>query len=468
MEKLPIDEDIRNEHRNTKNTESLGKEKISRLLIKLSFPAMIGMLSMALYNLVDTIFVGRGVGTLAIGALSVIMPLQMLIFALTQTLGIGGASLISRALGEKNKQKADFAFGNLITLTFILSAFIMIVGYLFPEIVLFLFGAKGEIVPYALDYFLIVLAGTPFLNYAMVLNTIIRAEGNAKTAMITMIIAALINIILDPIFIFVLHMGVQGAAVASVISQIIAFIYITLYFLQKRSSLHFYVKNLHLDKNLTKEILAVGASSLGRHGAGSIIAALLNHVLFAYGGSLSVAVYGIINRILRVSFMPLMGLVQGFLPIAGFNYGAKKFKRMLELLKISSIWAIVTANFIWLILMIFARDIISIFSTDTELINQGEYALRVIILIIPVLGFQLIGASYFQAMGKALPSFILSLARQIFFFLPLIFILPHYWGLNGIWFTFPIADILSVILTLIFFVPEIRKLRKNLLLKSKI
>ena len=465
MDKLPIDEDLKNEHRNTKNTESLGKEKISRLLIKLSFPAMIGMLSMALYNLVDTIFVGRGVGTLAIGALSVIMPLQMLIFALTQTLGIGGASLISRALGEKNRKKADFAFGNLIALTFILSALIMIIGYLFPGKVLFLFGAKGEIVPFALDYFLIILAGTPFLNYAMVLNTIIRAEGNAKTAMITMIIAAIINIILDPIFIFVLHMGVRGAAVASVISQIIAFTYITLYFLQKRSSLHFYFKNLHLDKIITKEILAVGASSLGRHGAGSIIAALLNHVLFAYGGSLSVAAYGIINRVLRVSFMPLMGLVQGFLPIAGFNYGAKKYRRLFDLLKISGGWAILTTNIIWAVLMLFAPNIIAVFSTDKQLIAQGAHALRIIILIIPILGFQLIGASYFQAIGKALPSFILSLARQIFFFLPLVFILPRYWGLDGVWFTFPIADILSVILTAFLFIPELIKLKKKIQIK---
>lgn len=444
------------------NTQSLGDDKITRLLLKLSFPAMIGMLSMALYNLVDTIFVGRGVGTLAIGALSIIMPLQMLIFALTQTFGIGGASLISRALGEKDIKKADFAFGNLITLTFLLSASIMLIGYAFPKAVLFFFGAKGEIVPFALDYFLIILVGTPFLNYAMVLNTIIRAEGNAKTAMITMIIAAVINIILDPIFIFMLHMGVKGAAVASVIAQVIAFIYIADYFVRKKSSLHFHVGNLSLDKKITKEILAVGASSLGRHGAGSLIAALLNHVLFAYGGSLSIAVYGIINRVLRVSFMPLMGLVQGFLPIAGYNYGAKKYRRLFDLLKISGGWAILTTNLIWITLMIFAPDIIAVFSADAQLIAQGAHALRIIILVIPILGFQLIGASYFQALGKALPSFILSLSRQIFFFLPLIFILPSYWGLNGVWFTFPIADILSVILTAFLFIPELIKLYKKL------
>ncbi len=443
--------------------QSLGDDKIGRLLIKLSFPAMIGMLSMALYNLVDTIFVGRGVGTLAIGALSIIMPLQMLIFALTQTLGIGGASLISRALGEKYTHKADYAFGNLITLTLILSVIIMLIGYAFPHAVLFFFGAKGDIVPYALDYFLIILSGTPFLNYAMVMNTIIRAEGNAKTAMIVMIIAAVINIILDPIFIFALHMGVKGAAVASVISQVFAFIYIAGYFLRKKSSLHFYFKNLNLNKALTKEILAVGASSLGRHGAGSLIAALLNHVLYAYGGALSIAVYGVINRILRVSFMPLMGLVQGFLPIAGFNYGAKKYRRLFDLLKISAGWAVLTTNLIWITLMVFAPNIIAVFSGDVQLIRQGAHALRIIVLVIPILGFQLIGASYFQALGKALPSFILSLSRQIFFFLPLIFILSPYWGVDGVWFTFPIADILSVILTAFLFIPEINKLRKKLL-----
>jgi putative MATE family efflux protein len=462
MENEPIIEQPRERH----SSLSLGEDKINRLLIKLSFPAAIGMISMALYNLVDTIFVGRGVGTLAIGALSIIMPLQMLIFALTQTLGIGGASLISRALGEKDTHKADLAFGNLIVLTILLSISIMLAGYLFPETVLYFFGAKGEIVPYALDYFFIMLLGTPFLNYAMVFNTIIRAEGNAKTAMITMIIAALINIILDPVFIFILEMGVRGAAVASIIAQFISFSYIAAYFTRGNSSLHFHIKNLNLNKSITKEIFAIGVSPLGRHGAGSIVAALLNHILFSYGGALSVAVYGIINRILRVSFMPLMGLVQGFLPIAGYNYGAKKFKRLLDLLKISSIWAITTTNIIWLILMIFARDIIAIFSSDISLINQGEHALRIIILIIPLLGFQLIGASYFQALGKALPSFILSLSRQIFFFFPLVFILPRFWGLNGVWLTFPLSDILSVILTGILFIPAIRRLRKEQAVKQ--
>ena len=206
-------------------TEALGTEKISRLLVKLSIPSTIDMSAMALYNLVDTIFVGQGVGTMAIGGLAVVMPIQMLIFAVAQVLGMGGASVISRALGSGDPEKANQILVNLITLTILLSFVLTLLGYLFARPLLFLFGAQGEIVPYAVDYFLVVFAGTPFLSYAMIFNNIIRAEGNAKTAMFIMTMAAVINIILDPIFIFGLHWGVKGAGAATVVSQVCAFFY---------------------------------------------------------------------------------------------------------------------------------------------------------------------------------------------------------------------------------------------------
>ena len=442
-------------------TQALGTEKIGALLLRLSVPSTIAMSAMALYNLVDTIFVGQGVGVMAIGGLAVVMPLQMLIFAIAQVLGMGGSSVISRALGSSDVEKAELTFANLIFLTFLLSFFLTLGGYLWARPLLFLFGAQGQIIPYAVDYFLVVYAGTPFLAYAMIFNNIIRAEGNAKTAMLIMTMAAVINIVLDPIFIFGLGWGVKGAAAATVISQICAFVYMTFYYLRGKSSLHFNARHLALRRQIVKEVLAIGASSLGRHGAGSLLMAILNHILFIYGGALSVAVYGIINRVLRVTFMPIFGIVQAFLPITGFNYGAGNYKRVLLTLRKSMAVSTIIFSIIFIFLMVFARPVMATFSSNKDLIEQGQFAIRMILLVTPIIGFQMIGAGYFQAIGKALPSFFLSLARQLLFLLPLVLILPRHWGLNGIWFAFPAADVLSAIVTAFLLFPEIRRLKKR-------
>lgn len=443
-----------------KHTEALDTEKIPRLLLKLATPATAGMVVMSLYNLVDTIFVGRGIGTLAIGGLTIVMPLQMLIFAMAQTFGMGGSSVISRALGAKEQQRAQLTFGNLITLTFIMSIFILLLGYALPRPILFLFGGQADIMPYAYDYFVYVLAGTPFLNFAMVFNSVIRAEGNAKVAMYAMIIAAVLNIVLDPIFIFSLKMGVKGAAIASVISQVVTFLYIVYYFSGNKSSFRFRIKNLKPDGAIIREIFALGVTSMGRHGAGSVLAAILNHSLFSYGGGLAVAVYGVINRVLRVVFMPMFGLVQGFLPVTGYNYGAKKYDRVLQAFNISTLWSTYISIGLFAVMMIFAKPILAVFSTDSTLIEQGTFALRMIILFVPVVGFQIIATGYFQSIGKALPSFFLALSRQVFFLLPLVLLMPVYFGLDGIWYSFPIADILSALVVAIMIIPEIRRLRK--------
>ncbi len=443
----------------TKHTEALDSEKIPKLLLKLSIPSTAGMLAMSLYNLVDTIFVGRGVGSLAIGGLTVVMPLQMLIFAVAMTFGMGGSSVISRALGARDNDRAQRTFGNLITLTLIMSILILLLGYGLTETVLFLFGGQAEILPYARDYFIYILAGTPFLNFAMIFNSLIRAEGNARTAMFTMVIAAVINIVLDPVFIFGLHMGVKGAAIASVISQVITFFYIVFYFGSGKSSFHFKLENLKPDGSIIREIFALGATSMGRHGAGSILAAILNHSLYSYGGGIAVAVYGIINRVLRVVFMPMFGLVQAFMPITGFNYGAKKYKRVLETFKISNAWATYISIGLFLVMMIFAKPVLQIFSNDTALIEEGKTALRLIMLFVPVVGFQIISTGYFQAIGKAVPSFLLAMSRQVLFLLPLILIMPAYYGLDGIWYSFPIADFLSAAAVGALIIPEIRRLK---------
>ncbi len=437
-----------------KSSRALGEERIGPLLFRLSVPATVGMLAMALYNVVDTIFIGRGLGSLAIAGVSIVMPIQMLIFSLSQTLGLGAASIISRRLGAKDLPGAENAFGNVLLLNIMVSGMIVLLGYLFADKLLYLFGSQGEMVPYAYDYFIYILIGTPFLMFDMIFNNVNRAEGNIKIAMITMIMAAVLNIIFDPIFIFVLKLGVKGAAIASVLSQFLTMLFLIYFFYSGRSILTFQWKYFTPNFKVIKEILAIGASSFARHGAASVLAAILNHSLFAFGGEMAVAIYGIINRILRMTFMPLFGLVQAFMPITGYNYGAKNYQRVLQTLKFSVKYATLTVIGIFAFLMILAEPIFSIFNKDPLLVKEGARALRLIILLTPLIGFQMIGAGYFQALGKALQAFVLAIARQILFLLPLIFLLPHFLKLDGIWLAFPVADILAVGVTLLMVVPE--------------
>lgn len=445
----------------TDKTKMLGTESIGKLLYKLSMPATIGMVVMAMYNIVDTIFVGRGVGALAIAGLSVVFPIQMIITSVAQTIGIGGSSIISRALGAKNFEKASLTFGNLLTLVITLSIFLLPIGLIFIDELLYVFGAKGDILPYAKDYFKIVIFGGPFLSFAMMSNNIIRSEGNARFAMNTMIVAAIINLIFDPIFIFGLELGIKGAAYATVLSQIAAALYCVYYFVAGKSTLSFQSKNLRLDFTIVKETFAIGASSFARQISGSVMAAILNHSLVIYGGEIAVAVFGVLHKIIMMAFMPMFGILQGFLPIVGYNYGASDYSRVRRVIRISNISTTIIAVIGFIAVMLFAGQTISVFSKDQNLIAEGKNALRIIILAFPLIGFQMIGSGFFQALGKALPSFFLSISRQVLFLIPLVIVLPLYFGLNGIWIAFPLADSLSAVVTFFMLLPQLRKLKKE-------
>ena len=416
--------------------ELLGKESIQKLLIKFSVPASVGLLVIVLYNIVDTIFVGRGVGTLGIAGLAVVLPFQMLIATIGQTIGIGGASIVSRNLGAKRYEIAYLTFGNLIALTGIVSVGFVVVGYLFVDKVLYIFGAQADILQYAKDYFTVTLVGAPFLAYAMMTNNVIRSEGDAKIPMITMILSALINVILDPIFIFGMDMGIKGAALATVIAQFIAFGYLVYYFIRGKSIIKLSTKYLRLEKAIVKEIFAIGSSTFARQGSQSIIAAILNHSLYKYGGQTSVAVFGILDRIIRFVFFPVIGIVQAVLSIIGYNYGAKLYGRVKETIIKSNLMALIVTLIGFTAIQLFPGTIISFFSNDPELIQEGTRALRIVFLLIPLAGIQIIGASYFQAIGKAKPAFILTISRQVLFLIPLILILPLFLQLDGLWVIF--------------------------------
>ncbi|MCP4130420.1 MAG: MATE family efflux transporter [bacterium] len=437
----------------------LGEEKITKLLVKLSVPSVVGMLANALYNLVDTIFIGRGVGINAIGGLAVAFPLQMFIMALTGVIAIGSASAVSRNLGSGNRQKAYQSAGNALLLSIILGLLITFFSLIFLNHLLSLFGATAVLISYSKDYLSVILGGVLFSTFGMTANNIVRAEGRAGIAMATMLLGTLFNIILDPIFIFVFRMGIKGAAFATIISQLASAAFLIGYFLSGKSSLKIRLSHLALKLETVREIIVVGFPSFIRQAGGSIMMIVVNNMLGIYGGAIYISCFGIINRFFMVLFMAIFGIVQGLQPIVGYNYGAGKIKRVKEALTLSSITATLICIVTFLILMIFPGQVIGLFSENNLLIQTGIVPMRLIILAMPVVGFQIIASSLFQATGKAKPALLLGMSRQFLFLIPLMVFLPMLIGVHGIFIAFPAADILGASLTALLFVKEIKKMR---------
>jgi len=442
----------------------LGEEKINKLLVNLSLPATIAMMVNALYNLVDTIFVGRGVGALAIGGLTIAFPIQMVIMAFAQMIGIGAASAISRSLGAKNIARANYVAGNSFLCVIILSSIIAAIGLTFTEPILRFFGSTETILQYAKDYITIILWGSIFFSFAMSSNNLIRAEGNAKVAMTSMLIGAILNMFLDPIFIFIFKMGIKGAALATIISQFISFTYILKYLFSGKSSLKIKLHHLKPKTHIIIEIFTVGFATFTRQVTQSIVAIIVNNSLRIFGGDIALIIAGILHRITMFLFMPLFGIIQGMQPIVGFNYGAKKFDRVREALKLSLLAATTIATLGWLMAELFPFLILSIFTGNKEVIEIGTPVIRIVISMVPVIGIQIVGAALFQSLGKAIPSLILSLLRQVLLFIPLIIILPRVLGLGllGIWVAYPVADFMSAILTTLFLRNELKKMYLSL------
>ena len=446
-----------NEH-----SELLAKERIGKLLFKLSAPAMVGMLVQAMYNIVDTIFVGRAVGFMGIAGLTIVFPIQILVMAFAQTIGIGGASIISRSLGSGDMERAHKTFGNVISLVILISAAVMLIGGLYLEPVLRIFGATESILPYAAEYLGIILFGTFFFVLAVACNNAARAEGNAKVAMNTMLISAGLNLVLDPIFIFGLNMGIRGAALATVLAQGSMSLYLIYYFLSGRSTLILRVENLKIIPNIFRETMAIGASSFTRQASASIMVVIINNSLAFYGGDLTIAVFGVINRLLMFAFMPMFGIVQGLQPIIGFNFGAGNPDRVRKAIQMSILVTTGMSVVAFLSFMLFPEVLIRLFSSEQELIQLGTEAIRIITLALPLVGFQLIGASIYQALGKPLPALILSISRQVLFFIPAVLLLPLYFNLQGVWMAFPAADILAFIVTYFLVRGEMRLLKEEM------
>jgi len=438
----------------------LSDTDIGALLWRLSIPATIGMVVMATYNLVDAIFIGRGVGPLGIGGLAICFPVQLLVMSIGTLLGVGGASIISRALGAGDEARAHTTLGNVLTLVLVISGAIMAVGFSSIEEILTLFGATEELLPYSRRYLSVILWGTVFRCYVMSHHNIVRSEGRARVAMTSMIIGALINIALDPVFIFGLDMGLRGAALATVIAQASSTTFLALYFATGRSGLSMGLADLRLRWSIVRETLAVGASSFGRMAAGSVVMVILNHSLAHYGGTIAIAAYGVINRLLHFLFMPVIGFGQGLQPVAGFNYGAGRFDLAKLALRISTIRSTVFVAGAFVLLYAFARPLVGFFTEDPELIDLTAGALKIISLAFPLIGIQMMGTVTFQAFGRAVPAVFLSLSRQIILLIPLVLILPRFLGLDGIFWAFPVADTTATAITVVMLLREFARLRR--------
>ena len=439
---------------------ALASEGIGRLLWKLSLPAGVGMFVMALYNVVDTIFIGRTVGSLGIAGLSIVFPIQMLVMGVGQMIGIGGASLISRSLGAQNVNRAERTLGNAMLCICLLGIAITVIGLSGSSFWLRLFGASEAVLPYARDYFNIILLGTVFRVFAMSANGLVRAEGNARVPMIAMVVGAVLNIALDAVFIVGLRMGVSGAAIATVLAQVVSATYLMTYYLSHRGSLRIAMHNLVPERSVMREILAIGVSSFVRTTAGSLVIVFVNRSLVAYGGDIAVAAFGVLHRVIMFFFMPLVSIAQGLQPVLGFNYGAGRYDRALRAIEISAIAATLLAALSFIIVFFFPAPISRVFTTDSALVSTGSHGAKLMFFVMYLLGFQMVGSVVFQAIGKAVPAFVTAISRNVLFFLPAVLILPRFLGIDGVWASFPIADGLSFVLTLLLVLPQVRRFRR--------
>ncbi|GGW56642.1 putative MATE family efflux protein [Winogradskyella epiphytica] len=438
------------------SSQELGHQPIGKLLIKQAVPASIGILVMSLNILVDTIFVGNWIGSTAIAAINVVLPVSFFIAALGMAIGIGGSSIISRALGANNKIKALKTFGNQITLTILVTVLFVIFGLVYINDIVPAFGGKGAIFEPAKIYYRIVLYGVPILALCMMGNTVIRAEGKPKFAMYAMMFPSVGNLILDVLFIKIFDWGMAGAAWATTISYALCFGFILWYFLSKNSELKIDLKHFGLNTSIVKEISSLGFVTLTRQAIVSVTYLLMNNILFDLGGETSVTAYAIVGRMLMFALFPVYGITQGFLPIAGFNYGAEQYARVKESIITAIKYAALLATVIFVFLMVFPEVITKLFTQDADVLIETPPAMRWVFAATPIIAVQLIGAAYFQAVGKAIPALLLTLTRQGFFFIPLIFILPEYFGALGVWMAFPISDVLSTIVTAYFLHREVK------------
>lgn len=437
----------------------LSEKPVFSLLLQYAIPAIVAMVASSLYNIVDGIFIGQGVGAGAIMGLAITMPIMNLSAAFGAMVGVGGSTLLSVKLGEKDYNFAAKILGNVITLNCIIGIGLGAVMLLFLDPILRFFGASDYTIPYARDFMVIVLIGNVFTHLFLGLNAMLRSSGKPKKAMKATIMTVIINIALAPLFIFVLHLGIRGAALATVLSQLIVLLWQFKLFSNPNELIHLQRDTYRLERRIVTGSLSIGLSPFLINLCACLVVIIINKQLVSYGGDVAVGAYGIANRMMFFFVMVVIGINQGMQPIAGFNFGAKHYTRLNQVLK----YAITIATGIWIVgfivCVLLATPVASAFTNNEELLKEAAHALRVMNLVVPIIGFQMITIGFFQSIGKAGISIFLSLTRQLLFLVPLLLILPNFFGLEGIWYSVPIADGTAAITAAIVLIYHMRKFK---------
>ncbi len=444
----------------TKPTD-LGTENISKLLRQYAVPAIIAMTASSLYNITDSIFIGHGVGALALSGLAISFPLMNLAAAFGSLVGAGGATLLSIRLGQKDYATGNIILGNVLVLNLIIGIAFSILTLVFLDPILYFFGASADTLSHAREYMRVLLFGNVFTHMYMGLNTLLRSAGNPEKSMYATIVTVIINAILNAIFIFGFEWGIKGAAYATIIAQMIVLIWQFKFFSNKNYFIHIKRGIFRLRKKIVVDMLSIGLAPFFMNAAACLIVIVINQGLLRTGGNFAVGAYGIVNRIAFLFIMIVMGINQGMQPIAGYNYGAKLYPRVTEVLKKSILFAtlIMTTGFI--LVELFPNIVVSIFTTDQNLLDLSSNGLRLTFLMYPVVGFQMVTSNFFQSIGMAGKAIFLSLSRQLIFLLPCLLILPNFYGVNGIWLSFPIADFAACLIAFILLIYQFRSFKKK-------
>lgn len=446
--------------KNNSSPAALGTEKISKLLIEYSVPAIIAMMASSLYNIVDSIFIGHGVGAMAISGLAVTFPLINLAAAFGSLVGAGGAALISIKMGQRDEWGATQVLGNVLMLNIILSLALTVLGLIFLDPILYFFGASENTVSYARDYMEIILWGNVVTHLYLGLNSVMRSSGYPQKAMVTTLLTVLVNAVLDPVFIFWFGWGIRGAAIATVLAQIFALVWVLRHFVDKKSFIRFHPGIYRLKRRIVSGIFSIGMSPFMLNLCSCLVVILINNALKRHGGDLAIGAYGIINRIIMLFGMVVLGFNQGMQPIAGYNFGAKQFGRVSEVLKRTIVYATGVTTFAFIVCMFFPEMLSRLFTDDAELIALSVTGMRIIVAIFPIVGFQMVVANFFQSIGKAYKAVFLSSTRQLLFLIPLLLILPNYLGLNGVWLSMPISDGVATIVAAVMLWFQFRKFKE--------
>ena len=440
--------------------EQMNQQSTKKALARLAFPAMAGMLIQMLYGFIDSVFVGRGLGDdgiVGLSALTIAFPLTYLILSIAAGVSVGGSSYISRSMGASEKTRVEKGIGNMIILALALGVFCTVFGLLFLDPILKVFGTTPEILPFAQNYMFWIILGCTFQILTVAVNAIVMAEGNSVYSMGMYTASSVLNVVLDYLFIFNFGWGIGGAAIATVIAQIFNVV-ILIYYLYGVSKLKFSIKWIVFDLKTAADIVKVGVSEFVRESALVFMFIIVNYNLKIYGDTSSFAIFGLINRIFGFVIIPVIGIIQGMIPLIGYNYGAKNFPRVSELLKISMIWSLVFSFILGALTYIFTAPLLALFITDPAVVDEGVIAYWIADISIPIVAFQIVGSAFTQALGKARVSFILTMARQVFI-LPTLFIIPYFMGLVGVWIAFPVVDTLAGILTLWFILRQLKSLK---------